>query len=79
MRLVWKIIRVPVVGGFLLLEPLVGVLCSMAFVLGLVACAIFLASPAGAHFPLLKLVAVFGCVGGAAILYQGLIAVLTRS
>jgi hypothetical protein len=78
MRLVWKIIRVPVVGGLLLLDPLVGVLCSMAFVLGLVACVIFLASPAGAHFPLLKMVAVFVGLGGAAILYQGLIALLVR-
>ncbi len=78
MRLVWKIIRVPVVGGLLLLEPLVGVLCSMAFVLGLVAGIIFLASPAGAHFPLLKMVAVFGGLGGSANLCQGLIALLMR-
>jgi hypothetical protein len=51
----------------------------MAFVLGLVACVIFLASPAGAHFPLLKMVAIFGGLGGAAILYQGLIALLVRT
>jgi hypothetical protein len=78
MRVLWKVIRVLVVGGLLLLEPLVGVLCSLAVVLGIVACVIFLASPAGAHFPLLKMLAFFGSFGAAAILYQGLIALNVR-
>lgn len=78
MRLVWKLIRVPVGAGLLLLEPLVGFLCSMGFVLGLVACLIFQASLAGTHFPLLKMVAFFGGLGGVANLYQGLITLLTR-
>jgi hypothetical protein len=78
MHIVWKVLRLPVVGGLLLLDPLVGVLCSLAFVFGVVACLIFLASPASAHFPLLKMLAVFGGFGVAAILYQGLIALLLR-
>jgi hypothetical protein len=78
MRIVWKMIRLAVVGGLLLLEPLVGVLCSLAFVLGVVACVIFLASPAGAHFPFLTMVAVFGSFGAAAILFQCLIVITLR-
>ncbi len=78
MRVLWKAICLPVAVGLLLLEPLVGILCSLVVVLGIVACVIFLASPAGVHFPLLKMLAVFGSLGAAAILYQGLIALKVR-
>ncbi len=76
MRRLWKVIRFTVAGALLLLEPLVGVLCSLVFVLGVVACPIFLASPAGAHFPLLKMLLVFGSFVIVAIVYQGLLALI---
>ena len=78
MRVLWYLIRLLLVGGLLLLEPLVGVMCSLAVVVGGIACVIFLASPAGEHFPLIKMLAVFGSFVVTAILYYGLIALKIR-
>ena len=77
MRCLWKAIRLPLIAALLILEPLVGLLCSLAFVLGVIACVIFLASPASANFPLFKMLVTFGSLGATAILLQGLIALLS--
>ena len=78
MRCLWNAIRLPLIAALLLLEPLLGFLCSLAFVLGVIACVIFLASPVSANFPLFKMLVTFGSLGATAILLQGLIALLSH-
>ena len=61
-----------------LLAPLVRSMCAAAVLLGVLVCAIFEVSAAGAKFPLLEmLMLVVGC-GAFALAYHALLALLNR-
>jgi hypothetical protein len=59
---VLAIIRLPIVAGLLLLEPVVNVVCGAAAVLGILVAAAFELSAAGPRFPFLQVAAIsFAC------------------
>jgi len=61
-RVLWNMIRVPIVAILLLLEPVVSFVCSAGLILGIVTCIVWELSSAGPKFPLGKmLVFWFGC------------------
>src|SRR5882762_2458263 len=61
-RVLWNVIRVPIVAILLLLEPAVRFVCSAGLILGIVTCIVWELSAAGPKFPLGKmLVFSFGC------------------
>jgi hypothetical protein len=77
-RVLWTVIRVPVVAILLLLEPVVSFVCSAGLVLGLVTCIVWELSAAGPKFPLGKmLVFSFGCPV-ILFLYHGLLSLFVR-
>ena len=61
-RVLWAVIRLPIVALLLLLEPVVSFVCSAGLVLGLLTCIVWELSAAAPQFPLGKmLVFSFGC------------------
>jgi hypothetical protein len=77
-RVLWNVIRVPIVAVLLLLEPVVSFVCSAGLVLGLVTCIVWELSAAGPKFPLGKmLVFSFGCPV-ILFLYQALLSLFVR-
>jgi hypothetical protein len=61
-RVLWNVIRVPIVAVLLLLEPVVSFVCSAGLVLGVLTCIVWELSAAGPKFPLGKMLLFsFGC------------------
>ena len=77
-RSIWKVVRLPLVGMLMLLEPAVRYICSLAMVLGIIASVAFEISAAGPRFPFFGMLALSLGFGVALFLYYGLIALLSR-
>lgn len=72
------VIRVPVVGILLLLEPLVRFLCASLMFLGILASVAFELSGAGARFPFLGMLAASLGFGMVYVLYSALLPLLLK-
>lgn len=77
-RFLWQLVRAPLLGILMLLEPLVRYLLGLAMVLGIVASVIFELSAAGSRFPFLAMLAGSLACGLVLFLYYGLIALPAR-
>jgi hypothetical protein len=77
-RLLWNVLRFPLLGILLLLEPVVRYTFSVAMVLGIITSVAFEISAAGPRFPFLAMLALSFGFGIALFLYYGLIALLSR-
>lgn len=78
LRLLWKSVRMPVLGILTLLEPIVRYTLSVAMVLGVFASVVFEMSAVGPRFPFITMLAASLACGVALFLYYGLIALLSR-
>lgn len=77
-RVLWNVIRVPIVAVLLLLEPVVSFVCSLGLVLGIFTCIVFELSAVDPKFPLGKmLVFSFGCVV-VLFLYEAVLSLFVR-
>jgi hypothetical protein len=76
LRVLWNIVRAPILAALLLCEPIVQFICAAAMVLGVFGAIILQVSAIGAHFPLVGMLAFTVGFGVALILYYGLIALL---
>lgn len=77
-RLLWNLLRFPMLGILMLLEPVVRYALSVAMVLGVFASVAFELSAVGPRFPSLIVLASSLACGVALFLYYGLIALLSR-
>jgi hypothetical protein len=77
-QLVWGAVRVPIAAVLLMLEPFVGFICGAGLVLGLISCAIFELSPAGAAFPLGKALMISLSFGVILFLYYGVLSLFVK-
>ena len=77
-RVLWNVIRVPIVAILLLIEPVVNFICSAGLVLGLVTCIVWELSAAAPKFPLGKMLLIsLGCPV-IAFLYHALLSLFVR-
>lgn len=77
-RLFWNAIRVPVLGTLVLIEPVVRIVCSCALILGIIASVVFELSAVGPRFPFLVMLGASLGFGAFLVLYEGLIALLSK-
>lgn len=77
-RLLWRVLRLPLLGVLMLLEPIIRYTLSIAMVLGVFASVAFEISAVGPRFPFLTVLASSLACGVALFLYYGLIALLSR-
>ena len=77
-RGVLGLVRAPVVGLLILLEPVVNVVCGVMAVLGLLAAVAFEFSAVGPRFPFLQVAAISLAFGLLLVVYHSAIALLVR-
>src|SRR5579859_6721701 len=77
-RLLFNVIRVPIVAVLLLLEPVVTFVCSAGLVLGLVTCIIWELSAAASRFPLGKMLVFSFACPVILFLYHALLSLFVR-
>jgi hypothetical protein len=77
-RVLWNVIRVPIVAVLLLLEPVVSFVCSAGLVLGVLTCIVWELSAAGPRFPLAIVLSVSLSCPVILFLYHGLLSLLIR-
>jgi len=77
-RGVLGLVRAPVVGLLILLEPVVNVVCGVMTVLGLLAAVAFEFSAVGPRFPFLQVAAISLAFGLLLVVYHSAIALLVR-
>lgn len=77
-RIVWHLVRFPLLALLTLLEPVVRAVFSLAMVLGILAATVFELSAAGPRFDFLQMFAGSLGLGAALFAYQGLLALLSR-
>jgi len=77
-RLFWNAIRIPVLGVLVLIGPVVRIVCSWGLILGVIASVVFEVSAVGPRFPFLMMLGVSLGFGAFLVLYEGLIALLSK-
>ena len=77
-RIVWHLVRLPLLALLTLLEPAVRAVFSLAMVLGVLAATVFELSAAGPRFEFLQMFAGSLGFGVALLLYYGLLALVSR-
>src|ERR1700682_1815489 len=70
-QVVWNGVRLPIAGVLVLLEPVVGFVCGLGLVLGVLACILFELSAVGPRFPLAKMLGISLSFGVILFLYYG--------
>lgn len=79
LRVLWTIVRLPVLSILLICEPIVRFVCGLVLVLGVFVSLMFELSAAGPRFPFLWMMAFSLSFGAILILYYGLIELLSPS
>lgn len=77
-RIVWHLVRFPLLALLTLFEPVVRAVVSFAMVLGVLAATVFELSAAGPRFEFLQMLAGSLGLGAALFAYHGLQALLSR-
>jgi len=77
-RVLWNVIRLPIAAMLVFLEPVVGLICGLGLVLGVVASILFEMSAVGPRFPFLKVLVVSLSFGVILFLYYGLLSVFVE-
>jgi len=77
-RIVWHLVRFPLLALLTLFEPVVRAVLSFAMVLGVLAATVFELSAAGPRFEFLQMLAGSLGLGAALFAYHGLQALLSR-
>jgi hypothetical protein len=77
LRMLWKTVRLPLLGILLLIEPIIKYVFGSAMVLGVLASIAFEISAVGPRFPFLAMLALSLSFGLALFLYYGLVSLLS--
>jgi hypothetical protein len=77
-RVLWYAMRLPIAGVLLALEPVVGFICGLGLVLGVLACILFEISAVGPRFPLAKMLGTSLGFGVILFLYYGLVSIFVK-
>jgi hypothetical protein len=77
-RVLWNVVRLPIAAVLLALEPIVGLICGLGLVLGVLACILFEISAAGQRFPLVKMLSISLGFGVILFLYYGLLSIFVK-
>jgi hypothetical protein len=77
-QLLWNAVRLPVAAFLLLLEPLVGFVCGLGLVLGVLASILFEMSAVGPRFPLAKAMIISLSFAVILFLYYGLLSLFVE-
>lgn len=77
-RVLWNAVRLPIAGVLLALEPIVGFICGLGLVLGVLACILFEISAVGPRFPLAKMLSISLGFGVILFLYYGLLSIFVK-
>lgn len=78
LRLLWQVVRVPLLSILTVLEPVVRGLFGVAMILGIVLSVIFEFSAVGPRFPFLGMLAASLACGVVLFLYYGIVALIVR-
>jgi hypothetical protein len=74
-QLLWNGIRLPIAAVLLALEPIVGFICGLGLVLGVLASILFEISAVGPTFPFVKALCISLSFGVILFLYYGLLSI----
>ncbi|SRR5258707_12526841 len=77
-RVLWNAIRLPIAAVLLLLEPVVGFICGVGLVLGVLISFLFEISAVGPRFPFVKAIGISLGFGVALFLYYGLLSLFVE-
>jgi hypothetical protein len=77
-QLLWNAVGLPVAALLLLLEPLVGFVCGLGLVLGVLASILFEMSAVGPRFPFAKAMIISLSFGVILFLYYGLLSLFVE-
>lgn len=77
-RVLWKFIRLPIAAVLVLLEPVVGFICGLGLVLGVLTSILFEISAVGPRFPFLKVLGISLSFGVIIFLYHGLVSLFVE-
>lgn len=76
LRVLWNVVRAPVLIVLVFCEPIVGVVCAAVMILGVFVSIVFEISAAGPRFPFIGMMAASLGFGVFLLLYHGVIALL---
>jgi hypothetical protein len=77
-RILWKAMRLPIAAVLLALEPVVGFVCGVGLVLGILASVLFEMSAVGPKFPFVKVIGISLSFGVILFLYYGLLSLFVE-
>lgn len=77
-RVLWNAIRLPIAGVLLLLEPIIGFICGLGLVLGVLVSILFEMSAVGPIFPFVKALGISLSFGAILFLYYGLVSIFVK-
>jgi len=77
-RELWKAIRLPIAAVVLLLEPIVGFICGLGLMLGVLTSILFEMSAVGPKFPFVKVIGISFAFGVILFLYYGLASIFVK-
>lgn len=77
-RVLWNVIRLPIAAVLILLEPVVGFICGLGMVLGVLTSILFEISAVGPRFPFLKALGISLSFGVILFLYYGLLSLFVE-
>jgi hypothetical protein len=77
-RVLWNAIRLTVAAALVLVEPIVGFVCGLGLVLGVIVSILFEISIVGPKFPFLKVLSISLSFGLILFLYYGLLSLFVE-
>jgi hypothetical protein len=77
-RVLWNVIRLPIAIVLIQLEPIVGIICGLGLVLGVLTSILFEISAVGPRFPFLKVLGISLSFGLIFFLYCGLLSLFVE-
>jgi hypothetical protein len=77
-RVLWDLVRLPILAVLTLFEPLVRMTISLSIVVGAVVTLVFEGSAAGQHFSSLTMIVIMAALGAFLVGYYAILALLSR-
>ena len=78
LRVLWDLVRLPILAVLTVLEPFVRMTISLAIIIGVIVTLVFEASATGQHFSSLTMMIIMAALGAFLVGYYAILAFLTR-
>jgi hypothetical protein len=78
LQLLWNAVRLPIAALLVLIEPVIGFICGLGLVLGVLASILFEISAVGPRFPFTKVFCISLSFGVILFLYYGLLSIVVE-